>query len=165
MRFRVSKVKLTRGDLKKLIALVDTKSNKELSEMFGIPLHALQNLLTRYRIRRDPECATVHRGAHGGEEHHNWKGGVSKDSYRYKKIQKERYPERDKAREAVRRAVKKGTLTHQPCEVCGSTENVQAHHDSYAKEDRLKINWLCKKHHDIADRARREREKKTGSAI
>src|SRR5574338_1089827 len=33
----------------------------------------------------------------------------------------------------VYRAIKRGDLTPKPCEVCGSTENINAHHDDYTK--------------------------------
>jgi len=52
-------------------------------------------------------------------------------------------------KEAVRhitaRAIKQGRLTRLPCEVCGTNEDVQAHHDDYNKP--LDIRWLCRKHH------------------
>jgi len=48
---------------------------------------------------------------------------------------------------AVSYALRKGKLTRQPCEKCGSTDDIQAHHESYLKKDRLKVNWFCRKHH------------------
>lgn len=53
------------------------------------------------------------------------------------------------ARSAVYYAKQSGALV-QPmvCEMCGvETEVLDAHHDSYAVEDRLKVNWLCKSCH------------------
>lgn len=46
----------------------------------------------------------------------------------------------------VRRMVFKGLLKRGPCEVCGS-EPAHGHHDSYRREDWLKVRWLCQKHH------------------
>lgn len=46
------------------------------------------------------------------------------------------------AHNAVARALRKGTLTRQPCH-CG--EKAEAHHEDYAKP--LEILWLCSKHH------------------
>jgi hypothetical protein len=54
-----------------------------------------------------------------------------------------------KFKEAVRKLTWKkisdGVLERMPCEVCKTTENVEAHHDDYAKP--LEVRWLCKKHH------------------
>lgn len=49
------------------------------------------------------------------------------------------------ARGAVRRALKRGDLTRLPCEQCGATDNVEAHHDDYARP--LEVRWLCRRHH------------------
>ena len=74
----------------------------------------------------------------------NWKGGISKDRYRYKQIQKQRYPDRIKAREAAAYAVKSGKIPKRACEICGNP-NVQLHHDDYSRP--LEIRFLCVKHH------------------
>lgn len=50
-----------------------------------------------------------------------------------------------KANTAVQAAIKKGVLLKQPCEVCGTCQNIQAHHDDYSKP--LEVRWLCPKHH------------------
>ena len=44
----------------------------------------------------------------------------------------------------VNAAVKGGTLTPQPCRICGSLE-VEAHHNDYHKP--LEVVWYCRKHH------------------
>src|SRR5260370_14798419 len=48
-------------------------------------------------------------------------------------------------KEQVRRALKAGKLIKQPCEVCGTTENIHAHHEDYSKP--LDVRWLCASHH------------------
>ena len=63
-----------------------------------------------------------------------------------------RNPEKVAAKNAVYQALLRGTLTRQPCEVCGH-QNTHAHHDDYAK--RLEVRWLCVRHHAEADVARR----------
>lgn len=54
-------------------------------------------------------------------------------------------PEKAAAHSAVGRAIKAGKLIPQPCEVCGATEGVDAHHDDYGRK--LDVRWLCRKHH------------------
>lgn len=51
---------------------------------------------------------------------------------------------RSRAHNAVARAVRKGSLTPQPCQICGGTD-VVAHHEDYDKP--LDVNWLCQAHH------------------
>jgi len=55
-----------------------------------------------------------------------------------------KYPERQKAVNAVTYAVKKGTLIKTPCEYCGALK-VVAHHVAYDLP--LEVVWLCQKHH------------------
>ena len=50
-----------------------------------------------------------------------------------------------KAHQAVAYAVQTGKLIRQPCERCGTTQNVVAHHEDYNKP--LDVLWLCKYHH------------------
>ena len=47
---------------------------------------------------------------------------------------------RVRAHSAVQRAVRKGTLTRSPCEICGDVKSV-AHHEDYDKP--LQVVWLC----------------------
>jgi ribosomal protein S27AE len=49
-----------------------------------------------------------------------------------------------RVRSYTRRQIRQGLLIRHPCEVCGA-ENVQAHHDDYAKP--LAVRWLCVPHH------------------
>jgi hypothetical protein len=50
-----------------------------------------------------------------------------------------------KAHRAVREALTRGALVRQPCEVCETTLNVEAHHDDYNLP--LVVRWLCASHH------------------
>ena len=79
-----------------------------------------------------------------GAANSNWRGGISTDYYRYKCIQRDRYPQKMKAREIAYRARKSGKLVRENCQVCGSPFT-QAHHDDYAYP--LRIRWLCIQHH------------------
>lgn len=60
-----------------------------------------------------------------------------------------KYPERIKANQKVSRAVNKGMLIKQPCEVCQESK-VIAHHDNYDKP--LDVKWLCELHHKARHR-------------
>lgn len=51
------------------------------------------------------------------------------------------YPRKYAAHIAVRNALKAGLIIPQPCETCGRSENLHAHHDDYARQ--LDIRWLC----------------------
>ena len=53
-------------------------------------------------------------------------------------------PEKLKAHEAVRTAVRNGSLVSLPCSECGETKT-EAHH--YAYDMLLDVIWLCRKHH------------------
>jgi hypothetical protein len=57
---------------------------------------------------------------------------------------KKRYPEKVKARMAVRWAIEKGVIIRGNCEVCNKP-NAQAHHEDYLKP--LEVRWLCSLHH------------------
>jgi hypothetical protein len=52
-------------------------------------------------------------------------------------------PEKERAYNKVRHAIKSGKLIRQLC-FCGNS--AQAHHDDYSKP--LDVKWLCQKHHD-----------------
>jgi len=52
---------------------------------------------------------------------------------------------KEKAHQAVNYAIQTKKLIRQPCEKCGTTEHVVAHHEDYNKP--LDVVWLCKHHH------------------
>jgi hypothetical protein len=58
----------------------------------------------------------------------------------------DQWPEKQRnlARQLVNKAIQRGELVRQPCEICGDTDSV-AHHDDYSSP--LAITWLCVKHH------------------
>jgi len=57
----------------------------------------------------------------------------------------EKNPHKLRAHKAVYKAVQDGTLEKQPCERCGSSENLNAHHDDYSQP--LSVEWLCSRCH------------------
>lgn len=57
---------------------------------------------------------------------------------------RKRSPEKIRARQQCRRAVRSGKLLQLPCEVCGDEKSF-GHHDDYSKP--LDVRWLCGFHH------------------
>lgn len=56
-----------------------------------------------------------------------------------------RFPKKYRAHNMVNNYKRDGKIEEGPCEVCGHTEKVTAHHDDYDKP--LEIRWLCYPHH------------------
>lgn len=72
------------------------------------------------------------------------------DSYKQStKKAKRKWQEKNKVKRAVHaitgNAIRAGMLIKQPCEVCGSTVRIHAHHDDYLRP--LSVRWLCATHH------------------
>lgn len=63
----------------------------------------------------------------------------------YTREYRKRFPNKYRAHNIVSYAIKGGKLFPEPCEVCGSEDDVHAHHDDYAKP--LNVRWLCAAHH------------------
>ena len=79
-----------------------------------------------------------------GSSNGNWRGGVSTNNYRYKLHQKEKFPERVRARDLLIHAVMAGRVLKESCRVCGELKS-EAHHEDYARP--LDVVWLCRTHH------------------
>lgn len=69
----------------------------------------------------------------------------SRQSYDRTKEYRKKYPNKHKATNMINNAIRDKKLFKEPCEVCGSTDNLHAHHDDYLKP--LNIRWLCAAHH------------------
>lgn len=41
--------------------------------------------------------------------------------------------------------IKRGKIIPQPCSICNSLDNIEAHHEDYTKP--LEVIWLCREHH------------------
>ena len=96
-------------------------------------------------------------GFYHSEQYRRFRRKVMKNSifgtYTYRKDGIKKYYDNNtdaiKARMAVYRAKKNGTLVEKPCEVCGE-KKVHAHHfKGYLKENYLIVKWLCNEHHRI----------------
>ena len=70
-----------------------------------------------------------------------------KNGYHNEKNSAARYPEKERARNAVYRAIRAGRLKKLPCSVCNNF-NSEAHHPDHSKQ--LEVIWLCRRHHQVA---------------
>lgn len=71
----------------------------------------------------------------------------NRQGYKYCHEYRTRFPNKYRSHQIVGRAIRNGTLFRMPCEVCGSTDHVHAHHDDYLMP--LNVRWLCASHHKI----------------
>jgi len=104
-------------------------------------------------------CRTCDNARRTGSNNPSWKGGVSSEPYRYKKVQVERYPEKIWARQRVYHAIRSGRLRRLPCEWPGCTigsRKTEAHHWSYKPGHELDVNFFCRPHHRFVDQINRE---------
>lgn len=63
------------------------------------------------------------------------------DKLRHQRERRRRHPVKNRARNAISNAIRDGRLHRQPCEACGTTEGVEAHHTDYSKP--FDVRWLC----------------------
>lgn len=67
-----------------------------------------------------------------------------------------RHPDAHAAGARVRRAIRQGQLHPEPCEACGATKRIDAHHEDYSKP--LDVQWLCRSCHKRLHAEQRETE-------
>ncbi len=121
--------KLTPANIAEAVRLYDRGlSVQEVADYYSVTRQAMWAHL-RKRTKMRPQ-------QRHGEDNHFYRG--TKDD--------------DHAQNIVEKAVQRGILVPQPCEVCGATgqmrdgrNKIQAHHDDYNKP--LSVRWLCQKHH------------------
>jgi len=119
----------------------------------GRPFEAVESEIKRGRGRCcSAGCAASLAAANrdsSGAANGNWKGGVpyteSRRRYQFK------HPLKHAAHREMTRAMRRGELLKQPCEVCGA-DKVDGHHDDYSKP--LSVRWLCRRHHIEAHKGR-----------
>ena len=59
--------------------------------------------------------------------------------------ERELFPHRNAARLRTRRLINRGVIQRKPCEVCGRTDFVHAHHPDYFEPEN--VMFLCPVHH------------------
>jgi hypothetical protein len=146
------KIRWTKEEISFLKQNYSLYSCEILSTLLGRPPKTISQKASRIGVKLSEEERHKRKSALGklitsnnyGPNNPNWKGGISKDNYRYKKRQVERYPDRCKARKKVYNALLTGRIFKLPCLICGE-EKVFAHHEDYSKP--LEVVWLCRKHH------------------
>jgi hypothetical protein len=100
---------------------------------------------------RSVMCIYCRNQQRSGPNSSRWKGGIAKNYYHWKKIQVQRYPEKDRARRMVYCAVKTGKLSKVGCQWPGCKArpiHTQFHHWSYEEGRELDVIELCRIHHE-----------------
>ena len=69
----------------------------------------------------------------------------NRQTYGYVKNYREKYPNKYKAHCIVNNSIRAKKLHKEPCIICGTQENVVAHHNDYLKP--LNVEWMCQAHH------------------
>ena len=137
---------------------VNKLSDSEIAKCLGRSKKAIGRFRERFGIKRDQlfikklvDATRVSGGDMFAEKNPNWKGGISTNNYHYKLIQKNRHPQKIKARQIAETALRRGKITKKPCSVCGAI-NSQMHHKDYSKP--LYVEFLCPEHHREVDRVK-----------
>lgn len=127
--------------------------NPQLADLLQVTRSQLENILHRNKIKRTEKQLQAIRKRTGdllrGEQNGNWRGGVSTNHYTYKLNQKEKWPERIRARNQVRSAIKSGRVSKEICFICGVRNSEAHHHKGY--DQPLSVMFLCKFHHRVFD--------------
>lgn len=123
--------KLTEGQVAEAINLYESgMSYAEVAEFYDVTRQSMFDVLKRRGVKS-------HNQKKYGDENHFYRGGSFAD---------------EKAHGMTEKAIARGLLVAEPCEVCGITgvmadgrNLIQAHHDDYNKP--LDVRWLCQEHH------------------
>lgn len=108
--------------------------------------------LASWNLRRCKECTHaeyLRRYAHPGKRatqlaaSQNWKKANPEKHAALAREYRNKHPEKIVAQNRLNYAIKKGVVTRQPCEACGTSDRVHAHHASYEPKDWYNVRWLC----------------------
>jgi len=91
------------NDILIMKSMINEKTSPEIAEIFETSTKAINSLFTRRKIIRNKEISKEHvrkslikrNKKNYGDKNGNWKGGISKNNYHYKKLQIEKFPERE----------------------------------------------------------------------
>lgn len=98
-----------------------------------------------YSIRyNDPEKREMQKAAS-----RKWKANNLERHAELAREYRSRHKEKITAQNRLNYAVSIGKVVRLPCQVCGTTEKVQAHHISYKPEDWYNVRWLCHNCHAL----------------
>tara|TARA_Y100000310_G_scaffold285220_1_gene308535 strand:+ start:270 stop:974 length:705 start_codon:yes stop_codon:yes gene_type:complete len=105
-------------------------STGDCADFFGITRQAMHTILKRRGVKFRDQLKY-------GTDNHFHRGGPTMSK---------------RAGNLAEKAIRRGALVPQPCEMCGATgkmadgrNRIQAHHDDYNKP--LNVRWLCQEHH------------------
>ncbi len=123
--------KLTEEQVSEAIELYSKGfSYGEIASFYDVTRQSMWDVLTRRGVESRPQLKY-------GKENHFYRGGELAD---------------DKAQGMAEKAIARGILIPEPCEICGANgvmkdgrNEVQAHHDDYNQP--LEVRWLCQAHH------------------
>lgn len=68
-----------------------------------------------------------------------------KEIFKKAKIAYRKNPKKHIARQLLLRAIRLGKIKRLPCQKCGKTIKIEAHHEDYTKP--YDVKWLCRPHH------------------
>lgn len=92
------------------------------------------------------------------ESYQRNKDKIKADQKKYRR----KNPEKINAQNAINSAIRSGELARPNlCEMCGRLGYIEAHHDSYDRDRRLVVTWLCRKCHKFLHARRREQTSAT----
>jgi len=120
--------------------------------------YCTKNCRWKNRVRRNPEKTKIlcklrmrrwrNNSYNAMAEKKRWKIYYPRYFQRimeYNKKVKIEHPKIIKARAMICNLLRSGKIKKNPCEKCGTTLKIQAHHSDYSKP--LMVKWLCAKHH------------------
>jgi hypothetical protein len=133
-------------------------TDKQIAEILNRTERSVQTRRVRFLKLSETKFIIAQKVKKNGtcskEKNGNWKGGISKNpitnkpnNIKYRKMQKQKWPEKEKARKITTKYIRNGKLIRGICQNCkDKSKKVHAHHNDYSKP--LEITWLCRECHD-----------------